>query len=121
METSNTPVVQEDKTVAILSYCTLVGYIIAIVMHGNNKTRLGTYHLRQATGLVCFGVGYWIINIILMMIPFLGFIFAILSPFVGLGMLILVIMGLVNAANGVEKPVPLIGQLSEKMFANAFA
>ncbi len=121
METTNQPAAQEDKTVAILAYCTLIGYIIAIVMHGSNKTKLGTYHLRQATGLLILGVGYWIVTMILMFIPFLGFIIAMLSPFIGLGILVLLIMGIVNAANGAEKPVPLIGGMSEKMFGNAFA
>jgi uncharacterized membrane protein len=121
METTNQPAVQEDKTVAILAYCTLIGYIIAIVLHGNNKTKLGTYHLRQATGLLIIGIGYWIVSMILMFIPFLGFIFAIVSPFVGLGILVLLIMGIMNAANGQEKPVPLVGAFAEKMFGNAFA
>jgi uncharacterized membrane protein len=121
METTNQPTVQEDKTVAILAYCTLIGYIIAIVLHGNNKTKLGTYHLRQATGLLIIAVGYWIVSLILMFIPFLGFLFAIISPFVGLGILVLLILGIMNAANGQEKPVPLVGPFAEKMLGNAFA
>ena len=39
METTNTTTpVQEDKTVAIIAYITLIGFIVAIVMHGSNKT-----------------------------------------------------------------------------------
>jgi uncharacterized membrane protein len=122
METTNQPAVQQDKTVAILAYCTLIGYIIAIVLHGNNKTKLGSYHLRQATGLLIIGIGYWVVNFILIMIlPFLGFLFAIISPFVGLGVLVLLILGIMNAANGQEKPVPLVGPFAEKMLGNAFA
>ncbi|HET7537816.1 MAG TPA: hypothetical protein VFJ90_15260, partial [Candidatus Didemnitutus sp.] len=45
----------EDKTVAILSYITLIGFIIALVMHGSNKTKLGAYHLRQTLGFVISG------------------------------------------------------------------
>jgi uncharacterized membrane protein len=124
METTNTTTpapAQEDKTVAIIAYITLIGFIIAIVMHGSNKTKLGAYHLRQALGLFAFGVAIMVTLMILMFIPFVGFILAMLSPFVGLGILVLVIMGIINASNGLEKPVPIIGGFSEKMFASAFA
>lgn len=54
MENINQPAQQEDKRAAILAYITLIGYIVAIVMHGNNKTKIGSYHLKQATGLILF-------------------------------------------------------------------
>ena len=57
--------VGEDKTVAILAYITLVGFIIAIVLHGQKKTALGTYHLRQALGLILAVVGLWICGMLL--------------------------------------------------------
>lgn len=122
METTNTTTpAQEDKTVAVLSYITLIGYIIAIIMHGSNKTKLGAYHLRQATGLLLLGVAIWIAIIILAFIPFLGFIVVILSPLLWLGMLVLLILGIVNAANGQEKPLPVIGNFAAKTFGGAFA
>ena len=43
--------VKEDSTVAILSYITIIGFIVAIILHGNKKTSLGSFHLRQALGL----------------------------------------------------------------------
>jgi uncharacterized membrane protein len=124
METTktNTPTPsQEDKTVAILAYITLIGFIIAIVMHGSNKTKLGAYHLRQALGLIALSVGTWILLIILMFIPCVGMIFALLSPFLWLGVLALLIIGIINASAGNEKPLPLIGGMAEKMFEKAFA
>jgi uncharacterized membrane protein len=122
METTNTNTpVQEDKTVAIIAYITLIGFIVAIVMHGSNKTKLGAFHLRQALGLIALSVCSWILFMILMFIPFVGFIFAILSPFVWLGVLALVIIGIINASSGQEKPLPLIGDMAAKMFEKAFA
>lgn len=105
------------KLVAILSYCTLIGFIVAIVMHSSNKTRLGAFHLRQALGLVIFAFGSYLLFLIL------GFIIwplFFLAPLVSIFSLILLILGIVNAANEQEKPLFLIGGLSEKMFANAF-
>ena len=51
----NTPAVPEDKTVAILAYITLIGFIIAIVLHGQKKTALGAFHLRQMLGIFLTG------------------------------------------------------------------
>ena len=110
--------VGEDKTVAILAYITLVGFIIAIVLHGQKKTALGTYHLRQALGLIIAGVGLWICGMILGVVT-LGF-GLLLMPVIGILLLVAVIMGIVAAANGEMKPNFLLGKKFEEWFKNAF-
>jgi uncharacterized membrane protein len=104
----------EDKTVAILSYVTFIGFIVAVILHGNNKTRLGAFHLRQALGLWITAIACWVI---LPMIPVIGWI---ALPFVTLGIFILAVIGLIAAANGQMKPVPLLGDKYEKWFAGTF-
>jgi uncharacterized membrane protein len=104
----------EDRTVAILAYITLIGFIVAIVMHGSKKTPIGSYHLRQALGLMLTAFcGY----IVLLIIPVIGWI---CIPFFGLGILVFAIMGLISAVNGQQKPLPLLGEKYQKWFANAF-
>jgi uncharacterized membrane protein len=122
METTNInqPAQQEDKTAAILAYITLIGYIVAIVMHGNNKTKIGSYHLKQATGLILFSIASWLALMIIAFLPFIGFLILFLSPVLWILILVLVIMGVINAANGAMKPIPVLGTLFEKWFANAF-
>jgi uncharacterized membrane protein len=120
MSTAETPPVTpvtEDRTVAILAYITIIGFIIAIVMHGSKKTALGAFHLRQVLGLFLTGVAFGLCVIILAFIPFLGWLIIMLG---WLSMLVLVIMGLVGAATGQMKPVPVLGQHYQKWFANAF-
>ncbi len=53
MENQTTPQEDPGKTVAILSYCTLIGFIIALVLNGEqkNKSELGVFHIRQALGI----------------------------------------------------------------------
>ncbi len=97
----------EDKTVAILSYITLIGWIIAFVMHGSKKTKLGTYHLRQGLGLNVLVVGFMFLNVFLAFIPILGWL---LSLGIGITLLIFWIFGLLSAINGENKPIPLIGK-----------
>jgi uncharacterized membrane protein len=122
METTNQPAVQqEDKTAAILAYITLIGFIIAIVMHSSNKTKLGAYHLRLALALLICAVGLWFVTLIMMFIPFVNVLFIFLSPFIWLGVLVFVIMGIINASGGQEKPLPLIGGIADKFFPTAFA
>jgi len=119
MET-NSSTSSEDKTVAILSYITLIGFIIAIVMHGNQKTKLGAYHLKQALGLMLTSIGAWMAFMIIAFIPFVNFLLLIIAPLTWIGVLVLLILGIVNAANGEMKPLPIVGALFEKWFANSF-
>ena len=95
----------EDKTVAILSYITLIGFIVAIVLNSNKKTKLGAYHLRQMLGLI--------LTSLVGIIPILGWIIL-------LGLFVFWIMGLITAIKGEMKPVPLLGGLYQKWFGTAF-
>src|SRR4030095_16725954 len=89
-----TPVV-EDRTVAILSYITLIGFIVAIVIHSSKKTELGAFHLRQVMGLIVCGVAFGLCAIVLAFIPILGWL-AIMAGWIT--MLVFVVMGFISAA-----------------------
>ena len=53
------------KTVAIVCYFTLIGWIVALVMHSNNKTSLGAFHIRQMLGLMLISFAFYFINMAL--------------------------------------------------------
>jgi uncharacterized membrane protein len=101
------------KTVAVISYFTLLGWIIALILHNGNKTRLGAYHLRQTLGLMVIVIAVSIFRYILNMIPFGGLIGLGLN----IGLLVFWILGLISAISGQEKPIPIIGDLCQKWFA----
>jgi len=107
----------EDKTVAILSYLTLIGFIVAIVLHGNKKTKLGSFHLRQALGLLVTAIGCWIINVMLAFIPIVGWLAIIV---IWIGLFVLWLLGFIGAASGQRKPVPVLGEQYQKWFSNTF-
>lgn len=117
-----------DKTVGIVAYITLIGFIISIVLNSSKtgeEKKFGAFHLRQALGLIIFSVGLFIalsiITVILaIIIPFLGVFFGLLMNLVWLGILALLILGIVNAANGTYKEVPLIGPYSSKFLGKTF-
>lgn len=103
----------EDRTVAILAYITLIGFIIAIVMHSSNKTALGSYHLRQCLGLF---ITIFVASFILV-IPILGWL---IFPILMIGMFFLWLMGLMAAVKGEQKPMPFVGEKYQEWFAGAF-
>jgi|GEM_PF-895850 len=116
-----------DKTVAIVAYIPLIliGFVIALIMHNNNKSRFGAYHLRQSLGLnVLFFATYFLIYVIVFNLiftnPFTVMRFAWIFPLLIFGILVLFIIGLINANSNQEKPLPIVGNLFENWFGNMF-
>jgi uncharacterized membrane protein len=108
-----TPLV-EDKTVAILAYLTIIGFIVAIFMYQNQKTQLGAFHLRQVLGIVVTSLAGAVCGVV----PILGWI---VWFFVVIGLFVLWLLGLLSAIRGDMRPVPLLGEHYQRWFAGAFA
>ena len=107
-------VATEERTVAILSYVTLVGFIAAIVMHQSRRTQLGAFHLRQMLGLVLTSAAGALFGFV----PILGWIVWFL---VVMSVFVLWAIGLFSAVKGEMQPVPILGAHYQRWFANAFA
>jgi len=103
-----------NKTLSILSYITIIGWLIAYVKSKdlNPKSDLVTYHLRQGFGFFILSI---IINIaltiVVSIVPALSFL-----NYISLILLILWVFGVINAVNEQKKPIPVFG----KMFENKF-
>lgn len=100
------------KVQSILSY---LGILWLIAYFGGKQERndLSKYHLKQGLGLWIIAVIFNIvIYIVVMVVPSLA---AILSA-VSIIFLILMIFGIINAANEVRKPLPVIGKMFEDKF-----
>lgn len=105
----------DAKTIAWVSYLTIIGWIIAFVSYGNlnPKTSLATFHLRQSLGIILLGVACSILFRMFMW----GFAFiGVLSPVVWILIVVLWVLGLLAAINGEEKPVPVMGTLFQQWF-----
>lgn len=102
-----------NKTLSIVSYISLVGWLVAYFMGKDQADALLKYHLRQSLGLAIVSILFSVaLNIVAAVIPALG-ILGILS----LAFLVLWIIGMINASNGALKPLPLIGKMFEDKFA----
>ena len=64
------------------------------------------FHVKQ--GLVLF-IGY-VIEMFIGSIPVIG---RVIAPLLGILLFVLFIMGIINAANGKEKPLPVIGDFAK--------
>ena len=105
----------DAKTIAWVSYITIIGWIVAYVNHGNAlvKSPLATFHLRQSFGLMVAYFAIWIVSLMLIfIIPFLGTVIWLLYIVV----LVFWVIGLVNAINGEQKPLPVIGLQFQQWF-----
>ncbi|MDR2229323.1 MAG: DUF4870 domain-containing protein [Flavobacteriaceae bacterium] len=102
----------DNKTLSVISYITIIGWIISFVMGKDNANSLLKYHLRQSFGLFIFGIVLGIALQVIMSITGLYFL-----GYIGLINFALMIIGIINAANEAEKPLPLIGKMFEDKFA----
>lgn len=102
-----------NKTLSIISYITLIGWAIAFFSGKEKADPLLKYHLRQSLGLAIVSI---ILNVILsvigVIVPSLSFL-----SMIGLVIFVLWVMGIINAANGAQKPVPVIGKMFEYKFS----
>lgn len=108
------------KTIAIVSYITLIGWIVAIILHSQeqNKSHFAAFHLRQSLGLICTGFALSIVSVPMMIIPLINFLWMLLAPLIGLALLALLIVGVINAANGESKPLPVVGPIYARLFSS---
>ncbi|MEE1963602.1 Uncharacterized membrane protein [Flagellimonas taeanensis] len=102
---------KEGKNTAIIAYCTIIGLIIAFILNSSKKNPFASFHLKQSLGLGLTGLTLYIIG----KVPYVGGVLNLL----GLAILFYMwVMGLMNAINGAEKPVPLLGNAYKELFKN---
>ena len=99
------------KDIALISYITIIGLIIAFVMNTEKKHEFAQFHIRQSLGLFLTAIILSFIS----MIPFLGWIVWIVGIF---ALLFMWIKGLINAANGKQEFLPFLGQKYAEIFKN---
>ncbi|TDU39962.1 hypothetical protein BXY82_2001 [Gelidibacter sediminis] len=101
--------IKEGKTLAIVSYFTFIGLIIAIIMNLEKRNSFTSFHIRQMLGLIIMlifsnlveeyvnsllGTAFWIIT-------FVAWLF-----------------GLVHAIKEEYKPIPVLGDKFQEWFKN---
>lgn len=90
------------RTVAVLSYFTFIGWIIAMLLYGKHHSCYARFHLRQSFGLlIAFAVAS--------LLPLIGWLFCmLLVPLWGYALL--------QAILGHKYSVPVLGDLAQQQF-----
>ncbi len=102
--------INQGKNIAIISYLTIIGSIIALLMNNENKTDFGSFHIRQGLG----------INLMYLMLSYFvgGFDSWMISISFWVFMFALWIYGFLGAINGEKKESPIVGAFFQKIFKN---
>lgn len=100
----------QNKTLAIVAYITLIGTLIAFFMNQENRDELVSFHVRQALGLWLLQIllGYFIGGFDSWMITYSFWIFFI----------VLFIYGILGAIGEKKNPVPVLGPFFQRIFSS---
>jgi uncharacterized membrane protein len=90
--------VDKNKTMAILAY-----FLFFLPLLAAKDSKFAMFHANQSLIILIISVAGSIIGGVL---PVIG---SIISAVVGIGVFVLWIMGIISAANGEMKPLPVIG------------
>lgn len=103
--------IEQNKVFAVLAY---IGLLFLVPLLAAPKSRFARFHTNQGIVLFLASVGAYIAAMIvafgLSFIPFLGCLGVALLPLILLTALVFTVMGIINAASGLFKPLPLIGK-----------
>lgn len=97
------------KTISILSYITIFGWIVAMILNTRSRSELGSFHIRQALGL----------HMLIFVARFLAgtfFIFKAIGGFLLVAVIVLVIIGVMDAVKERQNPVPFVGIYFQDLF-----
>lgn len=114
------------KIKAVAAYFFPLGWIIALILNKDSNGKPSpfvSYHLEQALGLGIASIALNLLAMVFMVVffalhtvHFLILLMVLLLVAVSLCILVFMIIGIINAANMKQKPLPLIGTLVEGRF-----
>lgn len=100
----------DPKTIAIVAYITIIGWIVAIIMN-NPKNEHASFHIRQFLGIALLGFASGFV----MIVPVLGWIAGLVGY---LAAFVFWIIGLISAVQGTQKEVPVVGKQFQQWFSS---
>ena len=103
---------EDNKVMGILAY---LGILVLVPIFAAKESLFARFHSNQGLILlivaIVLGVAINIINAILIKVSYtLVFLTALLSIVIWLGILVFMIIGIINAAKGEMKELPIIGK-----------
>ena len=94
---------EKNKAMAIVGYIIPILFFIPLVTEAKNSP-FAKFHANQQLNLLLAAI---VVNVVGGIIPFIGWF--ILLPLGSIFLIVVAIMGIINAAKGATKELPLIG------------
>ncbi len=101
----NQTTIDEGKTIAIISYITVIGLIIAYILNNSKNNAFAQFHIGQSVRIVVLAFANSLLGWVL------PFSLSIITTIIGIGIFVFIILGIVNAVNGKTTPLPVIGTI----------
>jgi len=98
--------IQNNKVMGILAY---LSWLVLIPIFAAKDSKFARFHVNQGLVLAIAELILGVISAILSGIPVIGVIISIVCWLGNIGCFVLAILGIINAANGKAKELPLIG------------
>jgi uncharacterized membrane protein len=95
----------KNTTMAVIAY---ILFFVPLLTGDAKKDAFVKYHTKQGLVLFLLAVA---VNVISWIVPF--YLWYTFSWILGLGLLVLLIIGIANAVNGKQEPLPLVGRFSD--------
>ena len=110
----------DTKTVALVAYLTLIGWIVAFIAlkpYGD----VGGFHLRNSVGIYLTAAATGLIlstlSFVFVLFPIIPLLLSLVGGLVYLFCIINWFIGIISAVNGTQKGALLLGNLYQKWFA----
>lgn len=104
----------DNKTLSIVSYVTLIGWLVAFLVGKEKADDLLKFHLKQSFSLIILNFALTaIVQIVGRIVPAVAGLLSLLY----LVLVVFWVIGIINAIKGEKKPLPLIGDWASKSFS----
>jgi uncharacterized membrane protein len=103
--------VDEGKLWCILAYLGVLCFIPLLTQKQNSFVM---FHAKQGLTLFITEMIVWIVRLFIWHIPYIGWIISLVLGLVGLGCFVLSIIGIIQAIQGKEWKMPILGDFAQK-------
>ncbi len=100
--------IDQNKVMAVLSY---LGIFVLIPIFAAKESPFARFHASQGLSLLLCQLINVVLAVILCFIPILGILWLIVAWLIGVAFFVLAILGIVNAAQGKAKALPIVGKI----------
>jgi uncharacterized membrane protein len=106
----------DHKLFAILGYILPFLFFLPMLQEGSKNDPFARFHANQQLVILAVWLAVYVVSTVLFSMMYMPLFF--LMPLINLALLVLAILGIINAAQGEMKPLPVIGkfELLHKLF-----